>query len=89
MAAEAARSGSISTERKLFLTLTGLLMEGGYTNYRISSLLGATRAAVTNLRMKPIPTDLWQTALAIGNISMRSLRVCSAQDALVACYSPM
>jgi hypothetical protein len=28
MAAEAARSGKVKTERKLFLTLTGFLMEG-------------------------------------------------------------
>jgi hypothetical protein len=31
MAAEAARSGRVRTERNLFLTLTGLLMEGVYT----------------------------------------------------------
>jgi hypothetical protein len=31
MAAEAARSGKVRTERKLFLTLTGFLMEGIYT----------------------------------------------------------
>jgi len=31
MAAEAVRSGKVRTERKLFLTLTGLLMEGVYT----------------------------------------------------------
>jgi hypothetical protein len=33
MAAEAARSGKVRTERKSLLTLTGLLMEGDYTNY--------------------------------------------------------
>jgi len=36
MAAEVARSGKVRTERKLFLTLTGLLMEGDYTNYLLS-----------------------------------------------------
>ncbi len=32
MAAEAACSGNVRTERKLFLTPTGLLMEGDYTS---------------------------------------------------------
>ncbi len=32
MAAEAARSGKVRTEQKLFLTPTGLLMEGDYTH---------------------------------------------------------
>ena len=32
MAAEAVRSGKVRTERKLFLTPTGLFMEGDYTN---------------------------------------------------------
>ena len=35
MAAEAARSGKVRTERKLFLTLTGFLMEGVYASLRL------------------------------------------------------
>jgi hypothetical protein len=35
MAAEAVRSGKVRNERKLFLTPTGLLMEGDYTHDRL------------------------------------------------------
>ena len=42
MAAEAARSGKVRTERKSLLTLTGLLMEGDYTHDLATTFSGET-----------------------------------------------
>jgi hypothetical protein len=46
MAAEAARLGKVRTKPKLFLTLTGFLMEGVYTQYkrRLLTQLGTNGA---------------------------------------------